>query len=106
MTRYGMGLERRQSVLFRLVDVGSELFAIAATCARARELVRANPKDKGPLILADLFCRGARRRIAAHFRSVFSNDDVFTYRTAQQILAGKHLWLEEGLPPSPEASAP
>lgn len=106
MTRYGMGLERRQSVLFRLVDVGAELFAIAATCVRAQTLVQANPADKGPLIMADLFCRGARRRIAAHFRSVARNDDTFTYRTAQQILDGRHLWLEAGLPESPAASAP
>jgi alkylation response protein AidB-like acyl-CoA dehydrogenase len=106
MTRYGMGLEKRQSVLFRLVDVGAELFAIAATCIRAQTLVRANPGDKGPLLMADLFCRGARRRIAAHFRSVNQNDDVFTYRTAQQILAGKHRWLEEGLPETPPATAP
>jgi hypothetical protein len=106
MQRYGMGLEKRQSVLFRLVDVGAELFAITATCSRALALVRANPEDTGPFVMAELFCRGARRRIAAHFRSVHQNDDIFTYRTAQQVLAGKHLWLEEGLPEQPSAAAP
>src|SRR5262245_65745086 len=36
MIRFGPKLELRQGVLFRLVDVGSELFAMAATCARAQ----------------------------------------------------------------------
>lgn len=106
MTRHGMGLERRQSVLFRLVDIGAELFAIAATCTRARTLVRQNPGDTGPIELADLFCRGARRRIAGHFASVFRNDDRTTYRVAQNVLAGHHRWLEEGLPETPPATAP
>jgi len=97
MARLGPKLEKRQSVLFRLVDVGAEIFAIAATCIRAQELMRENPGDDGPLVMADLFCRSARRRIAAHFRAVSKNDDVFRYRVAQQILAGKHTWLEAGV---------
>src|SRR2546426_628887 len=36
MLRFGPKLEFRQAVLFRLVDVAGELFAMAATCARAR----------------------------------------------------------------------
>ncbi len=97
MARLGPALEKRQSVLFRLVDIGAELFAMAATCIRAHELHRANPADEGPLVMADLFCRGARRRIAEHFRTVSRNDDVFRYRVAQQILAGRHEWLEAGV---------
>ena len=97
MARLGPKLEKRQSILFRLVDVGAEIFAIAATCIRAQELVRENPGDEGPLVMADLFCRGARRRIAQHFRAVAKNDDVFRYRVAQQILAGEHVWLEAGV---------
>src|SRR5437016_4768099 len=38
MIRFGPKLEYRQAVLFRLVDVGAELFAMAATCARAQWL--------------------------------------------------------------------
>lgn len=106
MTRYGMGLEKRQSVLFRLVDVGAELFAIAATCIRAQTLLRANPGDTAPIEMADLFCRGARRRIAQAFNSVRRNDDVTTYRVAQNVLAGHHRWLEDGLPETPPATAP
>src|SRR6267142_2763844 len=38
MIRFGPKLELRQSVLFRLVDVAGELFAMAATCSRAQQL--------------------------------------------------------------------
>lgn len=97
MARLGPKLEKRQSILFRLVDVGAEIFAIAATCGRAQELVRRNPADEGPLVMADLFCRGARRRIAESFRAIAKNDDVFRYRVAQQVLSGEHTWLEAGV---------
>jgi len=43
MMRFGPKLEYRQAVLFRLVDVGAELFAMAATCARAEWLRKNDP---------------------------------------------------------------
>src|SRR6266550_2170319 len=43
MMRFGPKLEYRQAVLFRLVDVGAELFAMAATCARAEWLRKTDP---------------------------------------------------------------
>jgi alkylation response protein AidB-like acyl-CoA dehydrogenase len=93
MTRFGPRLEKRQSVLFRLVDIGGELFAIAATCARARALV-ASGADRSVLQVADVFCRGSRRRIKRLFNDVFSNDDTRDYKMAQNVLAGGLLWLE------------
>jgi alkylation response protein AidB-like acyl-CoA dehydrogenase len=98
MSRFGPKLEKRQAVLFRLVDVGAELFAMAAVCARARTLVQEQPTERGPEQLADLFCRGARRRIARSFHDVFRNDDPPKYRVAMEVLDGKHSWLEQGLP--------
>lgn len=103
MARHGPGLERRQSLLFRLVDVGAELFAIAAVCTHARALVADRPEDRRPYALADQFCRGARRRIEASFRAVMRNDDVVTYRLAQQVLGGEHAWVEAGIL-APDAS--
>src|SRR3989440_4630352 len=43
MVRFGPKLELRQSVLFRLVDVAAELFAVAANCARAPALRAGHP---------------------------------------------------------------
>ncbi|HUE76986.1 MAG TPA: acyl-CoA dehydrogenase family protein, partial [Longimicrobiales bacterium] len=52
MARFGPKLERRQAVLFRLVDVGAELFAMAAVCVKAHALTTANPAEQGPARLA------------------------------------------------------
>jgi alkylation response protein AidB-like acyl-CoA dehydrogenase len=98
MTRFGPKLEKRQAVLFRLVDVGAELFAMSAVCVRAKELSRQKLDDDAPLRLADLFCRHSRRRVRRLFDDVFRNSDAFTYRTAQEVLQGRHAWLEQGLP--------
>ena len=95
MLRFGPRLEKRQSVLFRLVDVGADLFAMAATCSRA-EMLRKQGQSEA-VELADLFCRHARRRVRAAFRSVFDNEDVRTYAVARQVLEGKHTWMERGM---------
>jgi len=110
MGRYGPKLEKKQSVLFRLVDVGAELFAIAATCSYAVSLAERNGKaggPDGPLALADLFCRGARRRVDELFERVFDNDDDANYKAAQVALDGGFAWLEHGIvePPSPNREA-
>ncbi|MGH7507823.1 MAG: acyl-CoA dehydrogenase family protein, partial [Longimicrobiales bacterium] len=101
MARYGPKLEKKQSVLFRTVDVGAEVFAMAAACAYAARIANERPGDRSPAVLADTFCRGARRRIAQHFDAVFDNDDDENYRVAQQILANEHRWLEEGIALAP-----
>jgi len=98
MVRYGPALEKRQAVLFRLVDASAELFAMSAACVRARAITDRDPSDASPFELADLFCRHARRRVRRSFRAVFANDDAATYGVAQDTLAGRFAWLEEGLP--------
>src|SRR6266702_263157 len=75
MVRLGPKLEYRQAVLFRLVDVGAELFAMAATCARARWLLRRDPAaGRQAVQLADLFCRQARGRVHAKFKGLWRNE--------------------------------
>ncbi|HEX6559445.1 MAG TPA: acyl-CoA dehydrogenase, partial [Longimicrobiales bacterium] len=102
MARFGPKLEKRQSVLFRLVDVGAQLFAMSAVCVRARQLVAANPNERGPEMLADVFCRAARKRVRRLFADVFNNHDVVTYRLAQDVLAGRYSWMEQGIVDAPE----
>jgi alkylation response protein AidB-like acyl-CoA dehydrogenase len=95
MVRFGPRLEKRQSVLFRLVDVGADLFAMAAACSRAEMLRRKGQTEA--VELADVFCRYARRRVRATFRTVFSNEDTRTYALATRVLDGQHTWLEQGM---------
>jgi alkylation response protein AidB-like acyl-CoA dehydrogenase len=94
MVRFGPKLERRQMVLFRAVEIGAELYAMAAACVRARMLEqRGNPNA---MELADVFCREARERIRANFRTLFGPHDGAIYRLAQRVLKGEHKWLEAG----------
>lgn len=95
MVRFGPRLEQRQSVLFRLVDVGAELFAMSAAVCRAQALATA--ADRSAVDLADVFCRHAQRRVDQLFRDAFGPDDVATYRTAQRVMADEFAWLEEAL---------
>ena len=98
MMRFGPKLEYRQAVLFRLVDVGAELFAMAATCARALWLLGQDAEaGRHAIELADLFCRQARGRVHAKFGGLWRNEDTHTYRVAQQVLKGDHRWLESGM---------
>src|SRR5436309_4897294 len=98
MLRFGPKLEYRQAVLFRLVDAGAELFAMAASCARAQWLLHKDPATgRRAVQVADLFCRQARARVRAKFQGLWRNDDVPTYRVAQEVLAGEHRWLERGM---------
>ncbi len=103
MARHGPELEKRQALLFRAVDIGADLFAMSATACRAQAMRRAKDAAAPRAVeLADVFCRGMRRRIAQHFTAIRSNDDVAKYKTARRLLAGEHLWLEQGLVPSEE----
>jgi hypothetical protein len=92
MVRFGPKLERRQLVLFRGVDIGAELFAMAATCVHAHALAEAG--NNHALDLADLFCREAKKRIDRLFDDFYGSDDGASYRVAQQVLKGEHAWLE------------
>jgi alkylation response protein AidB-like acyl-CoA dehydrogenase len=107
MVRFGPKLERRQMVLFRAVDIGAELYAMAATCSRAQMLSKQGRREA--VALADAFCIEARQRIAAHFRALFGPSDPALYKVAMQVLRGEHAWLEQGIvglvPPSDIAEA-
>jgi alkylation response protein AidB-like acyl-CoA dehydrogenase len=95
MVRFGPKLERRQMVLFRGVDIGADLFAMTATCVRARML--AQEGNHAATELADLFCREARQRIKTNFARFYGKNDGAIYRVSQHVLAGQHAWLEEGI---------
>jgi alkylation response protein AidB-like acyl-CoA dehydrogenase len=98
MSRWQGGLEKRQAFLGRLVDVGAELFAMAAAMVRAQMLLTESPED-GPLAveLADLFCTGARRRVDRLFHDLWFNDDAAEYAAAKRVLDGRYTFAERGL---------
>ena len=106
MMKYQARLEKKQRVLFRIVDIGTDLFAMAATISYATALTKRAGAEKNAAELADLFCREARIRIERNFDTLFSNHDDFGYRIALKFLKGEYQWLEgdlvQGLSPTPE----
>ncbi len=106
MSRYGGRLEKRQGVLFRMVEIGAELYAMSASIAFALREAGGDGGERGPIEMADLFCKHARRRIDILFDQVFSNDDQATYKAAQDVLEGRHAWLEKGIIEPPSQSEP
>jgi hypothetical protein len=98
MGRWQARLERKQSVLGRIVDIGAELFAISAAVVYAHTLQAEQPERAAEATaLADLFCRQARRRADALFGALFDNDDDAAYGLAQDVLGGRHAWVEDGV---------
>ena len=98
MVRFGPKLEKRQAVLGRIVEIGAELFAMAAAVSRANALRKQGGDAAVSAVeLADLFSRQARRRVADKFRDVRSNEDLPTYAAAQKVLDGTYSWLERGM---------
>ena len=98
MVRFGPKMERKQAFLFRVVDVGLELFAMATSVSYARSLAKqSSPQAESAAHMADVFCRDAARRVDQWFRDLWNNDDDLKYRTARAILDGEHALLEEGI---------
>jgi len=97
MGLYRDRLERKQVVLGHLMDIGTELFAMAATCSYVRKLKQRNPADDTAMNLADYHCREATRRIEHHFHSLGDHDDRLMSGIAKSVLAGEFEWLEDGM---------
>lgn len=97
MAIYQAKMERKQGFLFRCVDVVMELFAMAAAVAHAQRLSDGGkPEGAQAIELADLFCRGAQRRVRKSFRDLWSNDDARKNQVAASVMKGEQQWLEKG----------
>ena len=91
MSRWQAGLEKRQSFLGRIVDIGAELFAISSAVVYAETLQKEHPERAAEAReLADLFCLQARRRVDALFHALWFNDDDAGYSAALAVLEGRH----------------
>lgn len=90
MALYRDGLIKKQNLLCHLVDIGTLLFAMAATCSYAVKV------NTGAMKLADLFCSQSRRQIRDHFKAIRHHDHKKENPLADEILEGKFRWLETG----------
>ncbi|GAB3271831.1 acyl-CoA dehydrogenase family protein [Sinomonas notoginsengisoli] len=107
MGRWQAGLERRQMFLGRSVDIGAELFAMAAACSWSEHLrnVGADGADTAR-DLAEAFCEQSRRRIEALFNALWDNTDDADRRLARRVLDKEFTWLEEGVLDPSEGTGP
>jgi alkylation response protein AidB-like acyl-CoA dehydrogenase len=97
MAMHGPALEKKQALLFRCVDIGAELYAMTATCARAMRDLKRDAADRNAASLADLFCRLSRRKVDVLFRAIRRNADGHAYQVARDVLDQKYAWLEHGI---------
>ena len=97
MVIFGPKLEKRQVLLGRIADIGSDLFALAASCIYGQKLLKDGEPEAKVFALVDDFAAQALLRIDGNFRGVGHNADQQGYELAQQIVAGEHTWLEQGI---------
>jgi alkylation response protein AidB-like acyl-CoA dehydrogenase len=97
MAKKGPKLEREQLLLGRLVDIGTELFALSATALYADALIKSNdPRYPRADLeqLVDCFAAEAKGRVAGSFAHLAHNGDRRNYALAQSLLDGKHPYLK------------
>jgi hypothetical protein len=97
MVKFGPKLEKRQVLLGRIADIGSDLFAIAATCSYAQKLLGEGEPAEKVFALVDDFHAQAMQRIRQNFSGIGDNADQHGYDLAQQVIAGEHEWVERGI---------
>lgn len=91
MVRHGPQLEHRQALLGRAIDDGTDLYAVAVALARAARDGTASSNG-----LATTFAQHAFQRIASRGTHP-ARLDAADRRLAQEVLAGEHAMLEEGI---------
>ena len=94
MLKYQQRLESKQSILNRIVDIGTELFVMAASCAYADALSKNDQTKSNALDLADVFCCEARKRIEENFKASCRNFDKKHLSISKRLLSDQYAWLE------------
>jgi len=97
MARFGPKLDREQLLLSRFVGIATELFAISATCSFGQYKIDHGESPDDVLSVANYFCRSAKMRIDNYFAGTRRNADKRGYQVTQELLAGKHSTLREGI---------
>jgi len=97
MARYGSKFDTEQVQLARLVDIGTELFAMAVTCSYAQHVADTQPERHNAIDLADLFCREGFAKIDRLFLGARDNSDGDMRDFAKRVLGGDYDWLQQGI---------
>ncbi|MDP1834367.1 MAG: acyl-CoA dehydrogenase family protein [Chlamydiales bacterium] len=96
MAKYQQQLEHKQLLLGRLMEIGTDLFVMAATCSYAINQAK-KLGNKDPIDLADFFCEVTSRDILQRFDSLTDNDDEAGNDIAARVIHNDFTWLEKGI---------
>ncbi|NCF70849.1 MAG: DNA polymerase II, partial [Chlamydiales bacterium] len=97
MQKYQKKLEKEQVLLQQYVDIGTDLFAMACSLARAEHISALKPTDSSCQELVDLFCSQARDRIEACFKKVGTNHNAKMGQVSSHVLQGSFDWMCENV---------
>jgi len=97
MARFGPKLDREQLLLSRFVGIATELFAMSAACSFAQYKMDHGESAEEILSVANYFCNSAKARIDHYFVGTARNVDKPGYQLTQELMAGKHSGLREGI---------
>ncbi len=89
MVHFGPKLEREQLLLGRLVDIGTELFAMSASCAQTQALLDKENQQQAEraLQITQYICTRGEHRIAKLLEELHSPTDHPGYELAQDLMA-------------------
>ena len=97
MARFGPKLDREQLLLSRFVGIATELFAMSAACSFAQYKMDHGESVDETLSIANYFCNSAKTRIEHYFAGTARNVDKRGYQLTQELMAGKHSSLRDGM---------
>jgi alkylation response protein AidB-like acyl-CoA dehydrogenase len=86
----GPKLEREQILLGHFVDIGTELFAMTATCSRAQAVIERKEQADHTVKIADYFCRESQLRIRRSLDSIRHHNRRMGYKLARMLLDQNH----------------
>lgn len=107
MAAWQAGMESHQAFLGRVVDLGAELFAMAACISRVELMRTTDPAHADSAeLLALAFCEQSEHRCEALFKELWANSDKTDAKLSAKVLDGDFGWLEDGIIDTSEGTGP
>jgi hypothetical protein len=97
MARYQQKLEREQLIMANFVDIGTDLFVMAAVLSYADALLPTVEHKAELQQLVDLFCTDAQARVKANLKAVTKNHNRKYSDVSKEVMAGKFDWICTGI---------
>ena len=97
MARFQQKLEREQLIMANFVDIGTDLFVMAAVLSYADALLPTVEHKAELQQLVDLFCTDAEDRVKANLKAVTRNHNRKYSDVSKDAMDGKFDWICTGI---------